>query len=184
MGAPQLHSVAVPAQQIAALSEHEGMLTVKNKTGEVAGLAVTDGIVRPAVAAVPAHQQGAVASCSPDCSIAIPSQIHVAVAIGDRDDRLAPALEVPGLIIEADLCASGDHPKVAVRLVTDALQALAAHALVHLPDRIARSPGGIEVAEAADAYVAAVITATQVADGTSCASVTLASQLPPSLWVS
>ena len=142
------------------------MLSVEHHAGEVAGLTVPHGVVLPAVAAVPAHQQGAVATASPDGAVVIPGQIHVAIAIGDRDDGFAPAVEVAWLIVEANLCPAGHHPEIAVGLEADALQSLAAYPLVDLPDGIARLPCGIEVAQATHAHVAAVLAASQVADGT------------------
>ena len=142
------------------------MLPVEHHAGEVAGLTVPDGVVLPAVAAVPAHQQGAVASAGPDGAVVIPGQIHVAVAIGDRDDGFAPAVEVAWLIVEANLRAAGHHPEIAVGLEADALQPLAAHPLVDLPDGITWFPCCVEVAQATHAHVAAVLAASQVADGT------------------
>ena len=144
------------------------MLSVEHHAGEVAGLTVPDGVVLPAVAAVPAHQQCAVATAGPDGAVVIPGQIHVAVAIGDRDDGFAPAVEVAWLIVEANLCPAGHHPEIAVGLEADALQPLAAHPLVDLPDGITWFPCGVEVAEATHAHVAAVLAATQIPDRTCC----------------
>lgn len=163
---PQLHSVAHPAQQVAPLTQHKSVLLLEHHAGEVAGLTVPDGVVLPAVAAIPAHQQGAVATAGPDGTVVIPGQIHIAVAVGDRDDGFAPAVEVAGLIVESDLCAAGHHPQVPVGLESDALEPLAANTLVHLPDGITRFPCRVEVAEATHAHVAAVFAATQIPDRT------------------
>ena len=61
-GAPQLHSVADPAEQIAPFSQHKSVVAVENKAGEIAGLLVAHWIVFPAVAAVTADKEGAVAA--------------------------------------------------------------------------------------------------------------------------
>jgi hypothetical protein len=163
---PQLHSVAHPTEQVAPLTQHKGMLSVEDHTGEVAGLTVPDRVVFPAVAAVFAHQKGAVAAAGPNGSVVIPCQIHVAVAVSDRDDRLAPTVEISRLIVEPDLSTASNHPEIAIGLEADALQPMAAHALVHLPDGITRFPCGVKVAQATHAHVAAIVAASQVADGT------------------
>ena len=67
---PQLHSVAHPVQQVAPLSQHIGVFPVEHHAGEVAGRTVSDRVVLPTVAAVAAHQQGAVASTGPDGALA------------------------------------------------------------------------------------------------------------------
>ena len=118
---PQLHSVADPTKQVAPFTKHKCVLSVEHHPGEIAGLTVPDRVVLPAFAPVPAHQQSAVAAAGPNCTIIIPGQIHVPVTVGDRDDGFAPAVEIPRLIVKADLCAACHHPKVAVGLEADAL---------------------------------------------------------------
>ena len=163
----QLQSVAHPAQQVAPLAKHKGPIAIENHAGEVAGLPVSNRIDFPAVTPISAHQKGSIAAAGPDGTLCIPAHVHVSIAVGDRDDRLAPTVEIAGLVIQSDLGAAGEHPELPVRLVPNALQPLAADTLVHLPDALPRFPGGVEVAEAADADVAAVLAPAQITDGSS-----------------
>ena len=164
---PQLQSVAHPAQQVAPLPEHEGPFAIEHHAGEVAGLSVSNWIHFPAVATIPAHQKSSIAAAGPDRTIRVPGHVHVAVPIGDRDDRFAPTVEIAGLVIQPDLGSAGEHPELSIRLIADALQPLAADPLVHLPDAVPGLPGGVEVAETADADVPAVFTPTQITHGSS-----------------
>ena len=113
------------------------------------------------MAVIAAHQQGAVATAGPDRALGIPGHVQVAVAIGDRDDRLTPLVGVGGIGVEAQLGAPGHHPQAAFWLEAHALQALAAHPLVQLPGGLAWIPGGEEIAQAANAHVAAIVAAAQ-----------------------
>ena len=158
----QLQSVAHPAQQVAPLTEDEGPFAIEDHAGEVAGLSVSNRIHFPAVTTIPAHQKSSVAAAGPDGTICVPGHIHVSVTIGDRDDRFAPTVEIAGLVIESYLGSAGEHPELSIGLIADALQPLAADPLVHLPDAVPGLPGGVEVAETADADVAAVFTPTQI----------------------
>ena len=119
------------------------MLSVKDQSREVAGLSVTDRIKLPAVSVVPAHKQGAIASACPDRAILIPGHIHVAIAIGDRDDGFTPAFQIIGLFHQPDLSTAGKHPETSIRLVANALQSLATHPLMDSPNGISSIPGGL-----------------------------------------
>ncbi len=141
---------------------------VKHETVEIRWGLIRFGIPFPAVAVVTTHQQSPIATAGPNGTVIGPGHIHIAVTIGDRDDRLAPVLVVNGIFVKANLSASSHHPQLSVRLVADALQALTADALVHLPDVLTRSPSGIEVAEAAHAYISAFWSAAQIANRTCC----------------
>jgi len=157
---------ADPAQQVAPLAQHKALAARQEGDAvEVGALGFAHRILLPALAGVVAHQQGAAAARGPDGAAGIPGHVQVAKAVGDRDHRLAPVVQVAGIAVEAHLGTPGHHPVIAIGLEAHGLHPLAADPLVGLPDRLARLPGGKEVAQTGHAHVIAIAVAAQVAHG-------------------
>ena len=66
----RLHSVVVPAEQIASFTKHEGMVAVENHPCEIAGLTIANRVNFPAFTTVLAHEKGSVAAAGPGASVA------------------------------------------------------------------------------------------------------------------
>ena len=149
-----------PAQEVAALAKKEGMQSIaaviEHETVEIRGGLIRFGIPFPAVSVVTTHQQRPIAATGPNGTVIGPGHVHVAVAIGDRDNRFAPFLNTAVAVVETNLSAAGHHPEISIGLIADALQALAAYTLMDFPNRLSWLPGGVEIAKTTHAYIAAV----------------------------